>query len=351
MAALRRIVIDDTDPSIQYSPNQWTVANVALVQGGGNLGSPWDGNTTANGATISFLFSGSSLQVMGTVTTDTSQQQRSTVLLGQYPTYNADHWGPGRVKFPCTAVILSGFVPQELAHNTTTETSSVDDSPPMVFTLQGLVTAPNDNHTILFTCQGDALKTPLPLNVFYVTNSVSTALSSPPAAFLSASLAGPSSSAATTPSSSTHPISVSKRSPAGPIAGGGLALVALILCLLAALAAAVARRRRPAQTCASHVHDRHRRHRRHSTSTGMYAAAPSPCTLAAALTVLRVARLIRVQRLNTSQETVAGASSSPPQDVVIQRHEDSGVRMHSSPSLLASVTPKVVDVPPNYTFG
>ncbi|KAJ7173077.1 hypothetical protein C8R43DRAFT_840649, partial [Mycena crocata] len=72
---LRRIVVDDTDPAIQYGPSGWFVADPAKLNTMGNFGPVY--NTTSHGtstagSTLSFPFNGTSLSVMGTIalTTD-----------------------------------------------------------------------------------------------------------------------------------------------------------------------------------------------------------------------------------------------------------------------------------------
>ncbi|KAF7340814.1 hypothetical protein MSAN_02110600 [Mycena sanguinolenta] len=70
MTTPRRIVVDDTDPAINYSSNEWFPANVTQLNTLGNFGFVWNGtthSTTANGATLSFAFNGTSIEVLGTI--------------------------------------------------------------------------------------------------------------------------------------------------------------------------------------------------------------------------------------------------------------------------------------------
>ncbi|KAJ7443946.1 hypothetical protein B0H11DRAFT_2090356 [Mycena galericulata] len=77
MAAPRRIVVDDTDPAIQYSPGGWTVADASKLNTLGNYGPLYNStshSTSTSGSTLSFSFNGTSISVMGTIdiTTDTT---------------------------------------------------------------------------------------------------------------------------------------------------------------------------------------------------------------------------------------------------------------------------------------
>ncbi|KAF7333453.1 hypothetical protein MVEN_02361400 [Mycena venus] len=74
---LRRIVVDDTDPAIKYTDNQWFPHDVNQLNSAGNLGPVWNStthSTSVNGATLSFDFSGTSIDVLGSIQTavDTS---------------------------------------------------------------------------------------------------------------------------------------------------------------------------------------------------------------------------------------------------------------------------------------
>ncbi|KAF7330043.1 hypothetical protein MKEN_00268400 [Mycena kentingensis (nom. inval.)] len=73
MSAPRRIFLDDTDPSIRYSANQWFPRDVNSLKLG-NLGDVWNGTSMAtsdDGATLSFAFNGTSIQLIGTIETKT----------------------------------------------------------------------------------------------------------------------------------------------------------------------------------------------------------------------------------------------------------------------------------------
>ncbi|KAJ6591273.1 hypothetical protein DFH09DRAFT_1026333 [Mycena vulgaris] len=67
---LRRIVVDDTDPAIQYGPNGWYVADPAKLNSLGNYGPVYNTTshaTSTSGSTLSFPFNGTSISVMGTL--------------------------------------------------------------------------------------------------------------------------------------------------------------------------------------------------------------------------------------------------------------------------------------------
>ncbi|KAJ7701930.1 hypothetical protein B0H17DRAFT_1045133 [Mycena rosella] len=71
-AVLRRIVVDDTDPAIQYGPNGWYAADPAKLNSVGNYGPVYNISshaTSTNGSTLSFPFNGTSISVMGTTAT------------------------------------------------------------------------------------------------------------------------------------------------------------------------------------------------------------------------------------------------------------------------------------------
>ncbi|KAJ7121026.1 hypothetical protein C8R44DRAFT_671777 [Mycena epipterygia] len=68
--APRRIVVDDTDPSIQYGPNGWYVADPTKLNALGNFGPIFNGSshaTTTSGSALSFNFNGTSISVLGTI--------------------------------------------------------------------------------------------------------------------------------------------------------------------------------------------------------------------------------------------------------------------------------------------
>ncbi|KAJ6540450.1 hypothetical protein B0H19DRAFT_1269030 [Mycena capillaripes] len=69
-ATAHPIVLDDTDPSIRYTANQWFSHDVNQLNVLGNTGPIWNGTTTStsvDGATLSFSFSGTSISVTGTL--------------------------------------------------------------------------------------------------------------------------------------------------------------------------------------------------------------------------------------------------------------------------------------------
>ncbi|KAJ7216386.1 hypothetical protein GGX14DRAFT_315427, partial [Mycena pura] len=69
MSTPRRIVVDDTDPTIKYGPNQWFPHDPNQLQVG-NLGQIWNDtshSTSSNGATLTFPFNGTSISVLGSI--------------------------------------------------------------------------------------------------------------------------------------------------------------------------------------------------------------------------------------------------------------------------------------------
>ncbi|KAF7342109.1 hypothetical protein MVEN_01798200 [Mycena venus] len=69
MSAPRRIVVDDTDPAIQYGPSGWFVADSTKLNTIGNYGPVYNGTSHAatTDATLSFPFNGTAITVLGTI--------------------------------------------------------------------------------------------------------------------------------------------------------------------------------------------------------------------------------------------------------------------------------------------
>ncbi|KAF8198139.1 hypothetical protein K438DRAFT_1584541 [Mycena galopus ATCC 62051] len=69
MATPRIVVVDDTDPAINYTANQWFPSDVTKLDPLGILGPVWNGtihSTIVDGATFTFNFNGTSIDVIGT---------------------------------------------------------------------------------------------------------------------------------------------------------------------------------------------------------------------------------------------------------------------------------------------
>ncbi|KAJ7481803.1 hypothetical protein FB451DRAFT_1237221 [Mycena latifolia] len=66
---LRRIVVDDTDPAIQYGPSGWYAADPTKLNGLGNYGPVYNSSShaTSTSSTLSFPFNGTSVSVLGTI--------------------------------------------------------------------------------------------------------------------------------------------------------------------------------------------------------------------------------------------------------------------------------------------
>ncbi|KAK7039331.1 hypothetical protein R3P38DRAFT_3390867 [Favolaschia claudopus] len=339
-ASLHRIVVDDTDAQISYDPNQWFPSDINQLNPLGNLGPVWNNTiqrTSVDGATFTFPFNGTAIDVLGTIqvttlpdgTTDPSWVclvdeiqitngtnpkfqfpennwilcQQETLLPGSHkltvhvrtkgqpfyldsiiytpmPEVSTDgavleylagdpaiKYGKGwqfytvestqnitqtkgsQVEFDFrgnatagTTFLLTGYIPQELPHNATTATYTLDSSPPSTFTLSGLPPngtttlfnmpilslsglAPQD-HKLIMTYQGDSGHTPLVVKNFYAANFTPPAVDPPISK--SSSGAGPGSTGGNQDNSAT---SHSSSSPAGAIAGGvvgGLVILAIL---------------------------------------------------------------------------------------------------------------------------
>ncbi|KAF8198143.1 hypothetical protein K438DRAFT_1759552 [Mycena galopus ATCC 62051] len=311
------------------------------------------------------------------------------------------------LNFHGTAVSLAGYIPHELPHNATTATYSIDGGPATMFPLAGLAAdstttifnmplfnvsgLPSGDHSVVVTYLGDSNHTPLVVKDFFVTNSTT------PAVALSSSSSGPS----------TTSIAVAKHTPTGAITGGaigGLAIIALLAGLLYWL-----RRRRRRQ---DDTPDRPRRGKSpfaidaseagaggasfatgraaygisvenpfdlhaESGAGGSHASSGTPFTASAMtpypypyVAVSQVPTLSD-SSLKASSSALRQASDTPPSSTsgvpgggtksqearmgraqqkraVVQRHQDSGVRLHgSTPSLLPEE--EVVELPPDYS--
>jgi hypothetical protein len=139
-----------------------------------------------------------------------------------------------------TSVSWVGFIPNELPHNASSATYSVDGGPPIFFPLKGLSPGPSNTfynqfffttpeltpgaHSLVVVHQGTAQQTPLTLDFLYVTNTSTPVTPSPT----------PSTNSTTTIPSPT-PQPHNHGPPIGAIVGGvvgGLALIALTLFFL-----------------------------------------------------------------------------------------------------------------------
>ncbi|KAJ7353426.1 hypothetical protein DFH08DRAFT_856850 [Mycena albidolilacea] len=73
MATLRQVLVDDTDPSVQYGPEGWFVADPSKLNLG-NFGPIYNATshaTTSSNSTLSYSFNGTSILVQGTIDTST----------------------------------------------------------------------------------------------------------------------------------------------------------------------------------------------------------------------------------------------------------------------------------------
>ncbi|KAK7028419.1 hypothetical protein R3P38DRAFT_2622682 [Favolaschia claudopus] len=517
-ASIHRIVVDDTDAQINYDPNQWFPSDINQLNPLGNLGPVWNNTiqrTSVDGATFTFPFNGTAIDVLGTIqvttlpdgTTDPSWVclvdeiqitngtnpkfqfpennwilcQQETLLPGAHkltvhvrskgqpfyldsiiytpmPEVNTDgavleylagdpaiKYGKGwqfytventqnitqtkgsqvEFDFRGTTFLLTGYIPQELPHNATTATYTLDSSPPSTLTLSGLPPngtttlfnmpilslsglAPQD-HKLIMTYQGDTSHTPLVVKNFYAANFTPPAVDPPVSK--SSSGAGPGSTGQDN-SATSH----SSSSPAGAIAGGVVGGV-VVLAILAFLFFWLRRRKRrnqedtpaPARgtadpfgietaevggagggaarsvatgatyggtgtsagaaTGAAAVAFPHGSSPSPPSSSSGAAAPHPPLTPLRAVNPtshshsdsgsnshtsptqssspsdLAAATTLQPQRRTKAQE--AGLAG-PQRRVVVQRHQDSGVRYNSTPSLLVGET-EVVDLPPDYS--
>ncbi|KAJ6524913.1 hypothetical protein DFH09DRAFT_1046695 [Mycena vulgaris] len=149
------------------------------------------------------------------------------------------------LNFHGTAVTLIGYIPIELPKNSTGASYAIDGGASTSFTLAGLAQGVTTTvytlpilqisglspavHTLVVTYNGDSSHTPLPVGVFYVTNTVVAAAdpsSSPP------SLTSTSFHTSTSTSTFTSGLSAtSRRAPISAIVGAiisGLVLLALL---------------------------------------------------------------------------------------------------------------------------
>ncbi|KAJ7057232.1 hypothetical protein C8F01DRAFT_1086843 [Mycena amicta] len=288
------------------------------------------------------------------------------------------------INFHGTAVKLTGYVPMELPHNATTAKYVVDNGPATTFALQGLpaeaTTTPFNvlmfavdslspaDHNVVVTYEGDSTKTPLVVKTFFSLHRPRAHLPRPPSH-----------------SSGTH-TGAKKHSPAAAIAGGVVAgLVGLAV--LAGLLFWCLRRRRRGKTpkrsseftidkadvpagpgttalafssaARSQDHfDPYAESQRHvptASQTTTYPYPYSPLRRPNAASASNEYSSLAASAPSSSSGTrgVHGASKAqelaPQRRVVVQRHQDSGVRLNSTPSLLLSQPPEIVELPPDYS--
>ncbi|KAF7292716.1 hypothetical protein MIND_01169900 [Mycena indigotica] len=477
MTTPRRIFVDDTDPSIHYSANQWFPHDVNQLKIG-NLGPVWNGttrSTIANGASMSFTFSGTSVSLLGSiiVTMDAQGNPDPTWLCtvdgiaisnGTNPLFNfpENNWnlcdqttllpgphtlkvniqtkgqpfyvdsivytptpdvsidgavleytagdpaityGPGwqfytvedkenitqtngaqvAFNFHGTAVALTGYIPHELAHSATTAKYSIDNEPATTFTLQGLSPeatttlfnvpmfsvsslSPGE-HNVVVTYEGDSTKTPLPVRNFYVTNSTQPV---PTTSSVSASFSHrPSNTVVAQPGGTKHP-------PAAAIAGAVVGSL-LFLIVIAVLFWLLKRKKREeinrftidTMETGSGVNALQSRSQYgildpYIQSEGqIHVATPSQATpYSYPYRSLRPRNDEASEGSSSSEFSSVGTESisqraraishsdkarelTPQRQIIIQRHQDSGVRLNSDHSL--HLQPEIVDLPPDYS--
>ncbi|KAJ7512968.1 hypothetical protein B0H11DRAFT_2303033, partial [Mycena galericulata] len=326
----REIVVDDSDPSIQYGTGWYDVDDPETELAVGNYGAIYNGTThaTTSNSSVSFPFNGTAITVFGTIIVSTNAQNETDpgptwdcfidgmkIGYGQDPTFPyaennrslcqqadltssphvltikvqskgqafyLDHvtylpasgmsfnssvvmyqeddpavtYGTGWINNPDggkmtqlpnaqvslnfhgTSVCLFGVVTNQVAHNATFATYTIDDSSPVNFTLRGLRspesptnyhilifetgTVSDGPHTLVITHGGDNTTTPLPVDYFYVTNTTSEPLTPTPSLTFSA-LSSPSSTSLSAERSQNKPVGAIT---AGII--GALVLVALV---------------------------------------------------------------------------------------------------------------------------
>ncbi|KAJ7076462.1 hypothetical protein B0H15DRAFT_805602 [Mycena belliarum] len=92
---LRRIVVDDTDPAIQYGPTGWYSADPVKLNAMGNFGPVYNTTshgTSTSGSTLSFPFNGTSVSVFGTIAIATDASNATdptwTCLVDEIPIEN-----------------------------------------------------------------------------------------------------------------------------------------------------------------------------------------------------------------------------------------------------------------------
>ncbi|KAJ7697267.1 hypothetical protein B0H17DRAFT_1177727 [Mycena rosella] len=78
--ALRQVLVDDTDPAIDYGPEGWFVADPSTLNRG-NFGPIYNGTsraTTSSNSTLSYSFNGTSILVQGTIAVSTNPDTNIT---------------------------------------------------------------------------------------------------------------------------------------------------------------------------------------------------------------------------------------------------------------------------------
>ncbi|KAJ7232655.1 hypothetical protein B0H12DRAFT_1239568 [Mycena haematopus] len=295
----RQRVVDDTDPSVQYGPNGWFVANPSTLNVG-NFGPIYQDTShgTTSNSNLTFPFNGTGIQVFGTIYVSTNpatnvtdptwdcfvddikisnpdptfQYPENNWVLCEQPELTASshvltiqvqskgqpfyfdyllYTPPPDASFD-TAVLLYpntdptsvspyGFVPTELPHNATWATYTIDDGTPVNFTLNGLDSpqSATEYFVTLFTTP-TIPSAPHNLVITYGGDSQHTPLVIQGFYVTNTTSASSSSSPSSSPSLSPNP---TKHTSAGAIAGGVVGGI-LFLALLAALAFCYSKRRR-----------------------------------------------------------------------------------------------------------
>ncbi|KAK7042231.1 hypothetical protein R3P38DRAFT_2889279 [Favolaschia claudopus] len=321
MSAPRRVVVDDTDPTIRYGPSGWFAADPQKLNSLGNYGPIYNGTshgTTTTNSSLDFPFNGTSISILGTIAISTDsnnntdptwdcfvdkikisnpsptfkfpennwqlcdQEQISPgehvltiqvqskgqafyldqIIYTPLPSASYDSavlqyknndpavsygsgwrpWGAQNVtqtsgaqvalNFHGTSVTLFGYVPTELPHNASSGSYTIDNGPPVPFTLNGLAaqsatayntvmfktnTLTDTTHNLVVTYEGDNSQTPLAVGTFYVTSTAAKSSTSS------------SSSSPLTPSDSSRSgTTTTKSSPVGAIVGGIIGFLAAL---------------------------------------------------------------------------------------------------------------------------
>ncbi|KAJ7802224.1 hypothetical protein B0H14DRAFT_3488731 [Mycena olivaceomarginata] len=410
MATLRQVLVDDTNPSIQYGPEGWFVADPSKLNVG-NFGPIYNATshaTTSSNSTLSYSFNGTSILVQGTIDTSTDAnnvtdptwdcfvdgiklppakpsqfpENNWPLRKGQAFYFDSLVYTPTLDAVFPSAVLI--YVDGDTALNyssgwkeageqvTQTQNAQVtlnfhgtsatlighipEQFPPNAtsasYTIDGGTPItfplhwPSEPPNLTVTHGGDIDHTPLAVKYFYVTNTTGMSPVQP-----SVSFPGPS-AATTSPTSPSS--SSSRRSRTGVIAGGvvgGLVLLALlaVLCFW--------RRRRKTRDL-------------EAAATNPYpmamadGAPPRSLLSGGSSETSGTSELGSVPRVYKQMPVAPSSAVRGGSDVpwtsflgkgvyntsvpVVLRHEDSGIRQIVPPS--AATAPEIVELPPGYSL-
>ncbi|KAJ7059405.1 hypothetical protein C8F01DRAFT_1295165 [Mycena amicta] len=239
------IKIGESNPTFAFAENNWSLCNQDVISPGAHTLTVTVHSTKGGAFYVDGIFYTPVEEALGLGVDG---------VVVEYTNLDASGWGAQNVtttngaqvalNFHGTEVSLLGYTPQELAHNATSATYSIDGAPPTAFRIAGLPSGTSVTqynvvllslanltpaaHNLVVTYEGDRNHAPLPVGVFYVTNAVAVTPSESSSGVVWGT-ASPSATASTT-------INIAKKTPpTAAIAGGTIGCIALLALIVGAL--------------------------------------------------------------------------------------------------------------------